>query len=109
MKISIPTNDRITIAERSGRAKEFAIIEINASSFNIIEYKKNEHEHNHSEGEHEHHGHGDLIELLNGVSAVVVKKVGSHLKADLDSANIKIIKTSQVNIEDGIKEFIENN
>jgi len=46
MKIALPTNDRKTIAERTGRCKEFAIVEIkendiiyNYISNTIVGYK----------------------------------------------------------------------
>ncbi len=54
MKIAIATNDRKTIAKRTGRAKEFAIFNIDPNG-NIKEvvFVENEHKH-HDEHDHEH-------------------------------------------------------
>jgi len=52
MKIAIATNDRETIARRTGRAKEFAFFEIDENG-NIVDvyYEENQHKH---DDEHEH-------------------------------------------------------
>jgi len=53
MKIAIATNDRKTIARRTGRAKEFAFYEIDANG-NILRVYFEENQHKHDD-EHEHH------------------------------------------------------
>jgi len=61
MKIAIPTNDRKTIAKRTGRAAEFAIYNIEKGEILSIDYQKNTHthhdDHDRSEGNHRQ-GHG---------------------------------------------------
>jgi len=54
MKIAIATNDRETIARRTGRAREFAFIEIddNGNIVNVY-YEENQHKHD-DEDEHHH-------------------------------------------------------
>ena len=70
MKIAIATNDRKTIAKRTGRAAEFAIYHVENGEILSIDYQKNTHthhdDHDRSEGNHRQghggghgHGHGD--------------------------------------------------
>ena len=104
MKIAIPTNDRKTLAARSGRATEFAIINIDSTGIKSTEYKTNEHEHTHHSGENhnhdERHGHGDLVALLEGIDIIVGKKFGPHFAKDFHNAGIKMRITKIELIED---------
>jgi len=116
MKIAIPTNDRITVAERSGRASEFAIVEIEDNKILNTIFIENEHEKTHHSDEghnHEHHGgdhgHGDLVELLDGINIIVGKKFGPHFSRDFHEAGIKMKLTKLDNIEDIVNEQITNN
>ncbi len=77
MKIAIPTNDRQTIAERTGRCKEFAIIDI------------------------------EIIAVLDGVDMLIVKMVGKHLKNDLETHAIPYRQTTETEIVNIIKEQVE--
>ncbi len=113
MKIAIPTNDRINVAERSGRASEFAIIEIKNNKIINIDYIENEHETNHhsgkghNHGEHESdHNHDDLVQLLNGIDFIIGKKFGPHFSRDFYKAGIKMQLTKLKNIDDIISEHL---
>jgi len=54
MKIVIPTNDRKTIARRTGRTKEFAFFEIDEKgNISRIYFKENQHKH-HDDEEHDY-------------------------------------------------------
>ena len=104
MKIAIPTNDRKTSAERSGRAKEFAIFEVENTGIISTKYLENEHEHTHH-GEHNHdnneaHGHEDLVELLKGINVIVGKKFGPHFSKDFHQAGIKMKLSKLDNLEE---------
>ncbi len=106
MKIAIPTNDRKTVAERSGRATEFAMVDIDATGTAKIEYLINEHEHtHHADGSHdnEDHGHGDLVELLGGIDIIIGYKFGPHFSRDFYKAGIKMKLTKLKIIDDVIK------
>lgn len=100
MKLAIATNDRATLAKRTGRAKEFALIDISAGKVNIT-YAKNQHEHHEHKEEHEH-SHGDIVEALNGIDILALLNVGKHLKADLDKAGIKYEKVKFETIQETI-------
>ena len=119
MKIAIPTNDRINIAERSGRAAEFAVYTIGSNGVESVEYLTNSHEHNHhGGGEHHHghgegngqavhnHGHGDIVALLAGVDMVVGKKFGPHFSRDFHDAGIKM-KLTKLDVIDELVKSIE--
>jgi len=116
MKIAIPTNDRNTVAERSGRAAEFAIITIESTGVVSVEYLINSHEHtHHGGGEHHHghgnghghdehnHGHGDIVALLKGVDLVIGKKFGPHFARDFHDAGIKMKLTKFNSIDEVVK------
>ena len=121
MKIAIPTNDRKTLAERSGRASEFAIINFDAKGVISLRYITNSHEdthhgggeqhrHGHGGGGHGHgvhnHGHGDIVALLKGVDMVVGKKFGPHFARDFHDAGIKM-KLTKLDIIDDVVKSIE--
>lgn len=110
MKIAIPTNDRETIALRSGRAEEFAIIEFNDSGIVNTEYLINGHElthhgegHNHDDNES--HGHDDIVQLLNGIDMVLGHKFGPHFARDFHKVGIKMKLTKKELITDAIEEI----
>jgi predicted Fe-Mo cluster-binding NifX family protein len=115
MKIAIPTNDRSTVAERSGRAAEFAIVEIDDNNILSTTFIENEHEkthhsgEGHSHGEHADHGHGDLVELLEGVSVIIGKKFGPHFSRDFHNAGVKMKLTKLTKIDDVINEQVKTN
>ncbi len=98
MFIVIPTNDRINIEQKSGRAKEFAIFDLN--NLNNVIFKENSHKHHdHTDGHHEH-SHKTIIDMFreNNVEILIVDVVGKHFKKDLLEANIKIYKTKLKNL-----------
>ncbi len=104
MKIAIPTNDRKTSAERSGRAAEFAIFDVNENGVNSVDYLVNEHELTHHSGHnHDHneeHGHSDLVELLHGIDVIIGKKFGPHFAKDFHQAGIKMKLSKLDNLEE---------
>jgi predicted Fe-Mo cluster-binding NifX family protein len=63
MKIAIATNDRKTIAKRTGRAKEFAFFELDENGKIItIRYEENQHKHDDDDHHHDeayHRGQGN--------------------------------------------------
>ncbi len=101
MKIAIPTNDRKTLAERTGRAKEFAIFNIENGKITDVKYETNTHEHHsHEEGEEHHeHSHADIVEALKEADILLVTKIGKHMKADLDAGGIKYKKVNEKSID----------
>ncbi len=107
-KICIPTNDRKTIAQRTGRAKEFAFYEVedgNIVKQYFVENPHHEHDHD-EEGEESEHHHNEIIEILDDVDVFVVKAVGKHLRQDLIDANINFVRTDKENLDEIVKDFI---
>ncbi len=109
MKIAIPTNDRLTVATRTGRCKEFLIAEINADDVKL-NYVKNththnhDHSHNHSQEEHKH-SHSEIVDALDGVDLLLLLNIGKNLKRDIEEGKISYKKTSETNIEKIISEY----
>ncbi len=102
MKIAIPTNDRETITPRTGRCKEFAVVEIEGDEVRYS-YVPNHHEHHDGEEEHEH-SHMDQVEAIKDVDVLMVKNVGKHLKKDLEAMQIPFRKTHFETIADIVNE-----
>ncbi len=111
MRIAIPTNDKITVFKRSGRAKGFLIMELSDDGVKEIDYVINNHQHghhhHHSEGGHNGHGHSheELVEKLNGCDYIIVNMIGSHFGRDVEQAGIKVFITGRENIDGALKEF----
>ncbi len=100
MKIAVATNDRKTIAQRTGRAKEFVIHEIIDSVIVNTEYKENSHKHDHEHKDGQEHSHKEIVDLLEGTDLLIVRAIGKHFKRDVEKANIKYKKTKLENIEE---------
>ncbi len=108
MKIAFPTNDRKTIAKRTGRCKEFAIVDLKTDEvkYNYI-LNTHEHEHSHGKNEEHEHSHNDIIQLLKGIDLLIVVNVGKYMKRDLDNSKIEYKQVKEIEIEDIIKEYIK--
>jgi len=106
MKIAIPTNDRKTIAERTGRCKEFVIANIENKQV-TYSYVANHHEHHdHEAGEHHDHSHSEIVEALAGIDFMLLIKIGKHLKQDLENGKIAFKKTQETDIESAINSYL---
>ena len=114
MKIAFPTNDKETIAQRTGRAKEFVIYEIDNSVIVNTSYKKNthshDHSHNHNHGhshDNEHgHSHKEIIDILKGIDLLVVRAIGKHFKQEVTEASINYELTKTENIKDLLSKYL---
>lgn len=118
MKISFPTNDRKTIAKRTGRCEEFAIYEIENTEIKNIEYLKNTHEHHDHGGSHGHHSHKkgegehshkETMGILKGIDILIVGRVGKHMKKGLSDNNIKYQLTKKPGIKEALEDYMEHN
>jgi len=138
MKIAIATNDRKTIAKRTGRAVEFAIYHIENREIISIDHQKNshthhddqarnegnhrqgrggghghghgEHHHDHEEHNHEHgaHTHDEIITQLKGVDILFVKAIGKYMKKDLQNGNIPYQLVKDENISEIISNYLKS-
>jgi predicted Fe-Mo cluster-binding NifX family protein len=114
MKISFPTNDRKTIAERTGRCKEFAIYEIIDGQLINIDYRENTHQHHEHGEEHAHqkaegeHAHQEIIKLLSDVDLSITLRIGKFLKKDLDENKMNYQITKNIEIEDALNEYLNS-
>jgi len=115
MKIAIPTNDRKTIAKRTGRASEFVFYTIENGEIKYVDYQKNTHEHhdhdrnegNHRQGHrngkghghgHGEHTHNEIVNQLKDIDMFLVRAVGKHMKRGLEKGNIpyKLVKGEEI-------------
>ena len=120
MKISFPTNDRKTIAKRTGRCKEFVIYDLADSKIIDISYHENNHEHHEhgnghgdGHGHHDHkkgegeHSHAEIGEILKDVDVLVVGRVGKFMKKALEGFGIRHQLTKKLEIKEVVDEFLE--
>jgi len=110
MKISFPTDNRKTIAKRTGRCKEFVIYSLSNSKVVDVSYIKNTHthheHHDHKKGEGAHN-HNEIAELLKEVDVLVVGRVGKFMKKTLVDFGIKYQLTKKMEIQEVVDEFLE--
>jgi len=106
MKIAVPTNDQDTITPRSGRTKGFLVFTIDNSVVTDSEYRVNPHKHDHEKGEKHDHSHGDMVKALEDCEVMVGNRVGSHLKKDLDDADISFFVSKKKKVTDAVHEFL---
>ena len=129
MKIAFPTNDRKTIAKRTGRCKEFVIYDLEDSKIVDISYHENTHDdhdhhhgrghghrhddHGHGHGHHDHkkgegeHSHEEMGVLLKNVDVLVVGRVGKFMKKALEGFGIRHQLTKKIEIQEVVDEFLE--
>lgn len=129
MKIAFPTNDRKTIAKRTGRCKEFVIYDLEDSKIVDISYHENTHDdhdhhhgrghghrhddHGHGHGHHDHkkgegeHSHEEMGVLLKNVDVLVVGRVGKFMKKALEGFGIRHQLTKKIEIQEVVNEFLE--
>jgi predicted Fe-Mo cluster-binding NifX family protein len=105
MKIAFATNDRKTLADRTGQAKEFVIYEISGTDIIKTDYFTNTHEHH--DGDSHNHSHKEITEILKGIDYFYVTKVGKHMKHDLEEAKINYVKTEKKEIKDILDPHIQ--
>lgn len=103
MKIAIPTNDRKSIANRTGRAFEIAFYTIENGEIKSVTYSKNTHSHD----DHRENGdqnHDKLLDILIDVDILLVRAVGKFMKKTLQKGNINY---QLVNV-DAISKILED-
>lgn len=120
MRIAIPTNNRSTVSSHFGRSKGFLIVDIEDGQVKHEEYIPNtftghaQHTHTNEPNEEHthHHGHSEdvherVAQKFANIDVVISGGMGPGMKARLESANIKVIMTSEKDIQTIIKQFIE--
>lgn len=103
MIIAIPTNDRKTLAKRTGRCEEFGVYKVENNNIELIEYRKNTHEHHDHNHDHEHgeedvHTHDEIMDVLKDIDMLVIKMAGKHFKNDLERYSINYEMTKELDI-----------
>lgn len=102
MKIAIPTSDRIEIFERTGQTPLFAVVTIENLNITHIEYRVNP-PHKHTG---EAHSHNEIVELLHDCDLLLLKKIGKHLKHDLELAGLKYKITAANEIGSAVHQYL---
>jgi len=102
MKVAIPSDDRLTITQRTGQSKGFMVYEVENNSVVHAEYRVNtQKEHD----ETEEHSHAQIIELLNDVDILLVAAIGKYMKKDIEQSNLKF---QLVQGEKSLTQIIDN-
>jgi len=117
MKIAIPTNDRKSIAKRTGRAAEFGVFTIKNEKIESVEYIKNLHahkDHDKKEGKHldtdshKEHNHDELLIFLKNVDVLLVRAIGKHMRQTLKNGNVAYKLVRIDNIPEIISNYLED-
>lgn len=98
MRIAIPTNNREELFPRTGRAKEFAIYDIDNKTALFVEFRENPHKHEDEKEDNHDHNHRNMVATLKDCEALVVKMAGKHLKDDFKKAKIPLLKTNETQL-----------
>lgn len=112
MNIAIPTNDRKSIAKRTGKASEIAFYTINNGTIISVTYTKNTHshdDHRRSEedyDENEEHNYDKLLDILINVDLFLVKSVGKFMKKTLQKGNINYQLVKIDDISEILKDYL---
>ncbi len=106
MKIAIPSDNRETIAKRTGQSKGFMVYELNNGKIVHTEYRENTiHEHN----EETEHSHIQIIELLKDVDILLVAAIGKFLKKDVENSTMKYQLVKGEKLTQIINDFLKEN
>lgn len=113
-RIAIPTNDRKTLFNRTGRAAEFAFFDIENGKIVKQWFAENPHTHDHDdhdEHDHEHgeHSHQEVMQVLKGCNVLLVKHLGKYMKADLQRHQIAHDKARGQTLNEIVENYIAKN
>ncbi len=113
MKIAIATNNRTIIAERTGRATEFAFYTIKNGEIESVIYQKNKHtHHDHDNHDHNHehgnHSHKEIVSQLQGVDVFLVRAIGKNMRRDLKEGNINYQLVKIDTISEIISDYLKS-
>jgi predicted Fe-Mo cluster-binding NifX family protein len=108
MTIAVPTDDRITLAKRTGQASYFAFYRVKDGRYDQAFFRENpqKHEHHHHGKDEHHHSHPEILELLKEVNVVLVLNIGKFMKADLESNGIRYEKIRETSLEKAVENFL---
>ncbi len=125
MKIAIPSDDGLTVAPHTGRAKGFVIFEITENNYQKLAYRTvqsedtsadesvckskacNGHQ-SHNEHGHSHKNHSVVLDLISDCDIVLAGGAGPRLVNDLSLRGIKIGFCRERTIDDIARLFTEN-
>lgn len=113
MIITIPTNDRKTIAVHTGRCREFAFYEIKDGKNLKEEFKENLHSYKYGDdccGRHVHNADKkslkEILKLLESTDLLIYYAMGKGLQQDLNDNLIPHEKAKHIDIDDILNDFL---
>jgi len=109
MKIAVPTDDGKTITSHFGRARYFALFEVEEGRISRKEVVENNpyHGEHHEHGAGARHSHDRFIALLDGCEVIISRGMGRRAMADLEAAGIKPVFTDETDAEQAAKAYSE--
>lgn len=106
MKIAVPTDDGKHISSHFGRARSFAIFEVNNGE--VVSKEIIESNAPHARGEHGQ-GRGWFMDALAGCDAVIAAGMGHRAIAHFEQAGIKPVFTEVRDAEEAVKAYANGN
>jgi len=126
MRLAIPSDDGVTIAQHTGRARGFVVYEISGSACRKLAHKtvsgSSESTPGHACGQEsgdcdhsaggaaEHHGHqnhGSILELVGDCDVMVTCGAGPRLVNDLAGRGIRLMFCREHSVEDAARLLAE--
>ena len=107
MKIVIPTNDGVTIAERTGQARGYMIYFLTNGKIDrqIHKILPDHMSHHHHEGGNSH-SHKDLDKLLNDYDLLLVNKLGPHMRENLLKEGLPFLIVGKKFLDEVMEEYL---
>ncbi len=108
MKIAVPTNDGINIASHFGRARNFAIFEVENGEIASKQIVDSNSVHGRHESEHHHHdaGHHDRFKAAIGDCEVIIAGgMGQRARSYFEQVGIKPVFTDISDAAEAVKAY----
>ncbi|TKJ42844.1 iron-molybdenum cofactor biosynthesis protein [candidate division TA06 bacterium B3_TA06] len=105
MKIAVPTDDGKTISQHFGRARSFAIFEVESGEITSKQLIESNTPHS---GSHSGQGHGAggwFMPALQGCEVIIATSMGRRAISYFEEAGIKPVFTDLTDAEEAVKAY----
>jgi predicted Fe-Mo cluster-binding NifX family protein len=111
MKVSIVSDDGVTVASHFGRAKGFIVYTIEDGCITSRTWRANtftKHSQGLLHGHHETDGHKPILEALADCAVIISRGMGRRAYDDLTQNSLRVIITDATEAEKAISLFVSN-
>ena len=124
MRLAIPSDDGVTIAQHTGRARGFVVYEISGDACRRLAFRNGSvpigsapaqacgqgtgdcaHSTSGAAGHHSHQSHGSILELIGDCEVMVACGAGPRLVNDLARKGVRLMFCRERTVEDAARLF----